>query len=100
VVDGESPATGEREMDVAYCALDIRYLGMDKVADHFIRSYREATGASLSHLSHWEAVGLCRPMPDIAQWVPAWQGLGKDISEDTARSRYTQVLQDFLERTG
>ena len=100
VVDWESPATGEREMDVAYCALDIRYLGMDKVADHFIRSYREATGASLAHLSHWEAVGLCRPMPDIAQWVPAWRGLGKDISEDTARSRYTQVLQDFLERTG
>jgi aminoglycoside phosphotransferase (APT) family kinase protein len=32
VVDWESPATGDREMDVAYCALDIRYLGMDRVA--------------------------------------------------------------------
>jgi aminoglycoside phosphotransferase (APT) family kinase protein len=100
VVDWESPVSGEREMDVAYCALDIRYLGMDKVADHFIRTYREASGAALAHLSYWEAVGLCRPMPDIAQWVPAWRGLGKDISEDTARSRYTQVLADFLERTG
>lgn len=87
-------------MDVAYCSLDIRYLGMDKVADHFIKSYREQSGHQLPDLTHWEAVALCRPMPDIAQWVPAWVGMGRDISEDQARKRYTQVLEDFLERTG
>lgn len=100
VVDWESPAMGDREMDVAYCSLDIRYLGMDKVADHFIRSYRDSSGTSLPDLVHWEAVALCRPMPDIARWVPAWVGMGRDISEDQARGRYTQVLEDFLERTG
>lgn len=100
VIDWEAPATGDREMDVAYCSLDIRYLGMDKVADHFIESYREESGDPLPNLSHWEAVGLCRPMPDIAQWVPSWVSMGRDITEERARARFTEVLEDFLERTG
>lgn len=100
VVDWESPATGDRAMDVAYCSLDIRYLGMDKVADHFIATYRAITGEGLLNLSHWEAVGLCRPMPDIARWVPSWVAMGRDISEHRARERFTEVLEDFLDRTG
>jgi aminoglycoside phosphotransferase (APT) family kinase protein len=99
VIDWESPAMGDREMDVAYCSLDIRYLGMDRVADHFVKSYRELSGSSLPNLSHWEAVALCRPMPDIAQWVPAWEAMGRTISEEQARKRYTEVLENFLERT-
>jgi aminoglycoside phosphotransferase (APT) family kinase protein len=100
VVDWETPATGDREMDVAYCSLDIRYLGMDKVADHFVKSYKQESGDALPNLSHWEAVGLCRPMPDIARWVPAWKAMGRNIDEDKARARFTEVLEDFLERTG
>lgn len=99
VVDWESPSFGDREMDVAYCSLDIRYLGMDRVADHFVKTYREASGSPLADLIHWEAVALCRPMPDIAEWVPAWVAMGRDITEDRARERYTQVLEEFLERT-
>jgi aminoglycoside phosphotransferase (APT) family kinase protein len=99
VVDWESPATGEREMDVAYCSLDIRYLGMDKVADRFIATYKEITGEALPSLNHWESVGLCRPMPDIAVWVPAWVSMGRKMTEDGARQRYTTVLEEFLERT-
>ncbi|HEX6299060.1 MAG TPA: phosphotransferase [Acidimicrobiia bacterium] len=99
VIDWESPAMGEREMDVAYCSLDIRYLGMDRVADHFIESYRELSGNSLPNLSHWEAVALCRPMPDIAQWVPVWEAMGRTITKEQARSRYTEVLKTFLART-
>lgn len=99
VIDWESPATGDRAMDVAYCALDIRYLGMDRVADHFVESYREQSGDSVANLTHWEAVGLCRPMPDIGKWVPAWASMGRDVSPDKARSRYTTVLEEFLERS-
>ena len=100
VVDWESPATGDRAMDVAYCSVDIRYLGMDKVADRFVQTYREVSGESLANLSHWEAIALCRPMPDIGKWVPAWQAMGRDISEEKARSRHTEVIETFLERTG
>ncbi|MGD2102401.1 MAG: phosphotransferase, partial [Acidimicrobiia bacterium] len=100
VVDWETPATGDREMDVAYCSLDIRYLGMDKVANRFVATYRDVTGDPLANLSHWEAVGLCRPMPDIGKWVPAWTRMGRDIGEDRARAEHTRVIEDFLERTG
>ena len=100
VVDWETPATSDREMDVAYCSLDIRYLGMDKVADRFIATYREVTGDPLLNLSHWEAVGLCRPMPDIGIWVPSWVAMGRDITEERARSEHTRVIEDFLDRTG
>lgn len=99
VIDWESPAIGDREMDVAYCSIDIRYLGMDRVADHFIKSYRDMSGNPLPNLSHWEAVALCRPMPDIAEWVPTWVAMGRTISEDQARQKYTEVLEDFLTRT-
>lgn len=68
--------------------------------DHFVKSYREETGESLPNLAHWESVGLCRPMPDIAQWVPAWKTMGRDITPDKARARYTEVLEGFLDRTG
>ncbi len=99
VVDWESPGTGDRAMDVAYCALDIRYLGMDRVADRFIELYRELSGDPLVNLSYWEAIGLCRPMPDIAQWVPAWVAMGKPMTDERAREQYTTVLSEFLERT-
>ncbi|MFZ0013283.1 MAG: phosphotransferase [Acidimicrobiia bacterium] len=99
VVDWESASTNDRAMDVAYGSLDIRYLGMDRVADRFIEGYREITGDPLSNLAHWETVGLCRPMPDIGNWVPAWNAMGRATSPDKARSRYNQVLEDFLERT-
>jgi aminoglycoside phosphotransferase (APT) family kinase protein len=99
VVDWESPSTAGRGLDVAYCSMDIRYLGMDKVADRFVDAYREASGDPLPGLTHWESIALCRPMPDIAAWVPAWRSFGRNLTEDQARSRHTEVLEEFLRRT-
>lgn len=96
VIDWESPATGERAMDVAYCSLDIRYLGMDKVAHRFVTAYREVSGEDLANFTYWEAVGLCRPMPDIARWVPSWRTMGRSISEDQARERHSELIEEFL----
>ena len=73
---------------------------MDKVADRFVSTYREVTGDPLANLSHWEAVGLCRPMPDIGIWVPAWTRMGRSMTEDKARAEHTRVIEEFLERTG
>ncbi len=83
-------------MDVAYCSLDIRYQGMDKVADRFITAYREATGDPLMNLAYWEAVALCRPMPDIARWVPAWHNMGLGVSEDQVRSTHSELIERAL----
>ncbi len=99
VVDWESPGLSEPDMDVAYCSLEMRYFGMDKVADRFIAHYREVSADPLSNLAHWEAIGLCSPMPDIGNWVPAWNSMGKSIDVDGARRGYTRALESFLERT-
>ncbi len=99
VVDWETPATSDPAMDVAYCATDIRYLGMDRVADRFVAAYREATGDRLANLAYWEAVALCRPMPDIAVWVPTWTALGRPVDVDAARAVHTKAIEDFLDRT-
>lgn len=96
VIDWEAPATNERAMDVAYCSLDIRYQGMDKVADRFITAYREATGDPLVNLAYWEAVALCRPMPDIARWVPAWHNMGLGVSEDQVRATHSELIERAL----
>jgi aminoglycoside phosphotransferase (APT) family kinase protein len=99
VIDWETPGVSDREMDVAYCSLDLRYLGMEKVAERFIHAYREDSGETLPNLEHWESIGLCRPMPDIAKWVPTWVSMGREINEDQARAAHTKVIEDFLRRT-
>jgi len=99
VVDWDSASTGDRAMDVAYCSLDIRYLGMERVADRFIAAYREVSDDAVANLSHWESVGLCRPMPDIGEWVPAWESMGRSLTVAQARERFDDVLADFLQRT-
>lgn len=96
VVDWEAPATNERAMDVAYCSIDIRYQGMDKVADRFIATYEETSGESLPNLDYWEAVALCRPLPDISRWVPAWQKLGLNVSEDQVRKTHSELIERAL----
>lgn len=96
VVDWESPATNERSMDVAYCSIDIRYQGMDKVADRFIATYRETTGDALTNLPYWEAVALCRPLPDIARWIPAWRKMGLNLTEDQVRRTHSELIERAL----
>ena len=34
---------------------------------------RDQTGRSLDSYSAWQLVALCRPLPDIARWLPSWQ---------------------------
>lgn len=99
VVDWEAPATNERAMDVAYCSIDIRYQGMDKVADRFVTAYEEASGESLPNLDYWEAVALCRPLPDIGRWAPAWQKLGLNVGEEQLREAHSSLIERSLEQS-
>lgn len=96
VVDWEAPAVNERAMDVAYCSTDIRFQGMDKVADRFVDTYKEVTGDPLLNLGYWEAVALCRPFPDIARWVPTWRRMGLAISDDQARTTHSRLIERAL----
>jgi aminoglycoside phosphotransferase (APT) family kinase protein len=97
VVDWEGGAIGDPALDVAYCAFDIRMLGRDRAADHFVATYREISGRPLVNLGYWEMLAMCRPMPDIAVWVPGWQALGFGVSVDDARKRHATLLTAAVE---
>ncbi len=97
VLDWEGGTIADPAIDVAYCALDIRLLGLDEAADHFVEVYRELSGRDLSNLRYWELLALSRPMPDIAIWVPSWQAMGYEISVDEARLRHTALITAALE---
>ena len=97
VLDWEGGIIGDPAIDVAYCALDIRLLGLEEAAGHFVEVYRKLSGRDLSNLRYWELMALSRPMPDIAMWVPSWQAMGIDISDDEARRRHTTLITAALE---
>jgi aminoglycoside phosphotransferase (APT) family kinase protein len=97
VVDWEGGSVADPALDVAYCAFDMRLLGLNESAEHFVDVYREHSGRTLENLRYWELLALCRPMPDIAMWVPGWQAMGKDISADDARRRHTALIRAALE---
>jgi aminoglycoside phosphotransferase (APT) family kinase protein len=96
VVDWEGGALGDPALDVAYCAFDIRLLGLDAAADHFVAEYRRLTGRQLENLRHWELSALCRPMPDVAIWLPGWTSMGVAISAEEARLRHTALIARVL----
>jgi len=97
VLDWEGGSIADPAIDVAYCALDIRLLGLEEAAGHFVEVYRELSRRDLPNLRYWELMALCRPMPDIAIWVPAWQSMGVEISADEARLRHTAMITAALE---
>ena len=97
VIDWEGGAIADPALDVAYCALDMQLLGLSEAAEVFVEVYRQHSGRSLENLRYWELLALCRPMPDIAIWVPGWQAMGIEISADEARQRHAALIAAALE---
>jgi aminoglycoside phosphotransferase (APT) family kinase protein len=97
VVDWEGGCVADPALDVAYCALDIRLLGLPEAASHFVDVYRELSGRPMLNLRYWDLVALCRPLPDIAIWLPGWEAMGLDITEDEARRRHTTLITAALD---
>jgi len=96
IIDWEGGCIADPALDVACCAFDIRMLGLDQAASHFVESYRQVSGLQLVNLGFWQLLAACRPMPDIAIWVPGWHSLGFPITIDEARSRHDKLIDDAL----
>ena len=97
IVDWEDAALGEPTADIAYCALDMRYLDLDEASHHLVARYRLITGRSLDTLEYWTASALLRPMPDIAQRIPAWEQLGHAaVNRKRLRQRHTALIEEVL----
>jgi aminoglycoside phosphotransferase (APT) family kinase protein len=96
VVDWEGGCIADPALDVAYCALDLRLLGLEEAADHFVKTYREVSGRTLGNLPYWDLLALSRPMPDISMWVPGWQAMGIEMTPEAARLRHVELIQAAL----
>lgn len=93
VIDWEGCGTGDPAFDVAYCAADMRYIGHDTAADIFVATYIAETGRELTNLKYWELVSLCRPMPDLGNWIPSWNAYGLAITKHEARARHAELIR-------
>jgi hypothetical protein len=71
------------------------YVGLD-VGRDFVDAYVAATGRSTESLRCWRLVAVPRPMPDIAQWVPAWKAMGSGVTVDLARARHRSAIEELL----
>jgi aminoglycoside phosphotransferase (APT) family kinase protein len=100
VIDWEGGCLADPALDVAFGAFDIRLLGLDRAADHFVSSYREISGRSLANLGFWQLLAACRPLPDIAIWVPGWTALGFEVTVEEARARHSLLIDDALDAAG
>jgi aminoglycoside phosphotransferase (APT) family kinase protein len=96
VVDWEVPGIGDPAFDVAYCATDIRYLGLDEAADRFIDAYRTMSGRRLPNLTYWTAIALARAMPDVGSWLPAFATLDATVTASALRRRHADLVEAFL----
>lgn len=77
--DGMNPGDGRRAgLLFVECPSDIRMLGQDQAADHFVDGYRQLSRRPLLP-RYWEMFAPCNAMPDIAVWLAGWQALGFDI---------------------
>ena len=98
VIDWEGGAIADPALDVAYCALDMRLLGLTEAAAGLSS---RSTGTLRTDPRESALLGvarpLSRPMPDIAIWVPGWQSMGVEISVDEARLRHTALITAALE---
>lgn len=96
IVDWEIAGIADPAFDVAYCATDIRYLGLGMYADWFIDSYRRLSGRTLPNLAYWTGVALARAMPDVASWLPGFTSLDGKVTAAMLRRRHSALVEEFL----
>ncbi len=97
VIDWEEATLGDPMNDVAYCALDLRYLGLDDAAETFLETYFSTSHRPADTLAYWTLFALSRPMPDISQWLPAWEARGiTHIGAVELRATHHQLLEEAL----
>lgn len=96
VVDWEIAGVGDPAFDVAYCATDIRYLGLGSCADRFIATYRRLSGRALPNLTYWTAIALARAMPDLGAWLPAFATMDEGVTASVLRRRHTDLVEELL----
>ncbi|MCP4966102.1 MAG: phosphotransferase [bacterium] len=96
VLDWEGAHLGDPVSDVAYCAAELHYLGMDDAADHFVATYRDITGDPLVSFPYWMVTALCRALPDLQCYLDGWEALGHEEGRDVVQVRLNRLITEIL----
>lgn len=96
VLDWEAAVLGDPAGDVAYCLAEMRYLGLDDAADHFLAHYRATTGSELKSLPYWMVTALCRAVPELDSYLDGWGSLGYAPEPEVVRRRFERLVKETL----
>ncbi len=96
ILDWEAARIADPACDVAYCATELRLLGLDAAAEAFTAQYRATRDDELASLSYWTATAICRSIGDLESIVRSWSGLGHDEGVKTVRRRRDRIIEDVL----
>jgi len=96
VLDWEAAVLGDPAGDVAYCFAELRYLGLDDAADHFLAHYRATTGSELNSLPYWMVTALCRAIPELNSYLDGWSSLGYSPDPEAVRRRFERLIKETL----
>lgn len=92
VLDWEAARVGDPAADVAYCAMEMLFLGRVDESAAFVSSYRARTGSDLASLDYWMVTVLCRGFADPVSFVDAWRGFGHEEDLDVLRQRQFDLI--------
>ncbi|MHB8575680.1 MAG: phosphotransferase family protein [Dehalococcoidia bacterium] len=99
VVDWEEARIDCREIDVAYCRLDLYLQAGPAPADQFLHAYEAAIGTRIEQRFFWDLLAAVKPMPDPAVWLPGYHDLGgTQLTAENLRSRLSAFISDALAR--
>ncbi len=96
VLDWEAAVLGDPASDVAYCVAEMRYLGLNTAATHFVAAYRSLTGSALTSLTYWMVTALCRAVPELDSYLDGWRPLGYEPETSVVRGRLDDLIVEAL----
>lgn len=100
VVDWVETSWGPAGLDVAHCTTYLAMLHGPDAADAFVSAYREHTDGfrdDPGDQRYWQVMDIVGYLPDPSKVVQPWRELGRQISDQLARTRLEQHLASVLQ---
>ena len=100
VVDWVETSWGPAGLDVAHTATYLAMLHGVDAADRFTSAYGDLSGEHPGGRDqrYWDVMDVVGYLPDPAKVVQPWRDVGREVSDQVARSRLEQRLATLLQR--
>ncbi|RYZ02861.1 MAG: hypothetical protein EOO73_30215 [Myxococcales bacterium] len=99
VIDWASARRGRRELDIAYCRVDLSMLLGGEAPDLFLAAYESKAQRRVEDVSRFDLAACLRAFPDPVSWLPGWLDAGRsDLTPPLIRERLRDFVQNALAR--